>query len=65
MAPPWPEIFSKDNERQHSYDPEQQEYGRLVEAFEAFGYRLVHLPKTSVSERADFVESHLQFTYDR
>jgi predicted ATPase len=60
IAPPWPEIFRKDKERQHSFDLDQREYARLVEAFEAFGYRLVYLPKTSVTERADFVESHLQ-----
>jgi predicted ATPase len=60
MAPPWPEIFEKDAERQHSYDPEQKEYARLIEAFEAFGYRLITLPKTSVDERADFVEAHVR-----
>ena len=60
MAPPWPEIFKKDKERQHSFDPKQGEYARLTEAFEAFGYRLIYLPKVCVSERADFVESHVQ-----
>lgn len=60
MTPPWPEIFRKDQERQHSFDPEQREYARLMVAFEAFGYRLIELPKVSVSERADFVESHVR-----
>ena len=60
MAPPWPEIFSKDKERQHSFDPKQREYVRLSDAFEAFGYRTILLPKVSVSERADFVESHVR-----
>ena len=59
MAPPWPEIFRKDTERQHSYDPEQKEYAHLTDAFQAFGYQLVPLPKVSVEERADFVESHV------
>lgn len=59
MAPPWPEIFEQDAERRHGYDPEQKEYKRLIEAFEAFGYRLVTLPKISVEARADFVEDHL------
>lgn len=60
MAPPWPEIFEKDAERKHSYDPQQKEYARLIDAFEAFGYRLITLPKTSVDARADFVEAHVR-----
>ena len=59
MAPPWPEIFEKDKQRQHAFDPQQTEYLRLTEAFEAFGYRLIHLPKVGIVERADFVESHV------
>ena len=60
IAPPWPEIFKKDKERQHSFDPKQEEYVRLTEAFEAFGYHLIYLPKVGVAERADFVESHVR-----
>ena len=60
MVPPWPEIFTKDAERQHSYDPNQTEYARLMDAFQAFGYRLIEIPRISVLARADFVESHLK-----
>jgi predicted ATPase len=60
MVPPWPEIFTKDAERLHSYDPDQGEYARLTDAFQAFGYRLVEVPRVSVLARADFVESHLK-----
>jgi predicted ATPase len=60
MVPPWPEIFEKDAERLHSYDPDQREYARLTDAFEAFGYRLVEVPRVGVSARADFVQSHLK-----
>ncbi|MEO2174708.1 MAG: AAA family ATPase [bacterium] len=60
MVPPWPEIFIKDAERQHSYDHDQSEYARLTDSFQAFGYRLIEIPRVSVSDRADFVESHLR-----
>ena len=60
MVPPWPEIFTKDKERLHSYDPNQNEYARLQQAFPAFGYRLIEIPKLGIEARADFVESHLK-----
>lgn len=58
-APPWPEIFDNDDERKHPFEAGQAEYERLLESYVVFGYRLIHLPKTGVCERADFVESHL------
>ena len=45
MAPPWPELFTRDTEQQQSFDPKQAEYHRLMAAFEHFGYRPIVLPK--------------------
>jgi predicted ATPase len=59
MTPPWPEIYRQDSERQHDFDAAIEEYERLLKAYEALDYHVVILPKTSVSERADFVLSQL------
>ena len=60
VAPPWPEIFATDAERQHGMDEALAEYGPLRAAYERLGYRLVDLPKTAVRERADFVTAALE-----
>jgi len=55
LAPPWPEIYVTDRERRHDFATAEAEYARLLEAYPALGYEVAVLPKTSVSERADFV----------
>ena len=55
VAPPWPELFQGDAERRHGFDEALAVYGPLTASFRRLGYRLVELPKASVSERADFV----------
>lgn len=60
VAPPWPEIFVQDIERRHGLEEAIAEYERLLIAFSSFGYRCVALPKTGVSERADFILEHLE-----
>lgn len=55
LAPPWEEIYHPDKERRHGFEGALQEYQRLVEVYPTYGHELVALPKTSVTERADFV----------
>jgi len=59
MAPPWPEIYEADSERQHGFKTGLAEYRRLAMVIPALGYEVVTLPKTSVSARADFVLASL------
>ncbi|GHA21362.1 ATPase [Devosia pacifica] len=60
MAPPWPELFARDDARRHDLDSAVAEYQRLLSAYGSLGYQTILLPKISVSERADFVLSHLE-----
>ena len=60
LAPPWPEIFTGDAERQHGFDAAVAEYDRLLHAYAALGYETVILPKTDVTARADFVRQTLK-----
>ncbi len=55
MAPPWPEIYQTDAERQHGFDDSLPEYHRLKRALPALGYEVIPLPKVSVAARAEFV----------
>ena len=57
IAPPWPEIFTQDTDRRHSLDEAIAEYDHLAQVLPALGYQLVTLPRSSVSMRADFIES--------
>lgn len=60
LTPPWPDIYQKDGERRHDLDEARAEYGRLIGAYRALGYRTVVLPLASVEERADVVLGHLR-----
>ncbi|WP_066646578.1 MULTISPECIES: AAA family ATPase [Sphingomonas] len=57
MAPPWPQIYTTDSDRRHDLAAATAEYDRLVHGYPALGYAIVDLPKTSVAERADFIEA--------
>ncbi len=59
IAPPWPELFARDEARRHGWDAAMGEYERLVGAYPKLGFRLAHLPYAPVEERADFVLHHL------
>jgi predicted ATPase len=55
LAPPWPELFASDPERQHDFASAVAEYDRLATAYPALGYDVILLPKVSVAERLVFI----------
>jgi predicted ATPase len=55
LTPAWPEIYVTDQERRHSFDEAMLEYVHLLEVYPLLGYEVNLLPKTHVSERADFI----------
>jgi predicted ATPase len=59
LTPPWPEIYVTDGERQHGLAEAEIEYERLLREYPALGYKVLLLPKVSVTTRADFVERTL------
>jgi predicted ATPase len=46
LAPPWPEIYVNDPERQHGFDAAAAEFERLERAYPMLGYRVILLPNT-------------------
>jgi predicted ATPase len=55
LAPPWPDLFVSDAERQHDFAAAADEYDRLHDALDRLGYETILLPKTTVAERCAFV----------
>lgn len=59
MAPPWPELFRSDPERQHDFAAARAEYVLLRRAYSDLSYRLLTLPRCPVDDRADWLERRL------
>ncbi len=51
MAPPWPNLFAPDGERQHGFQEACAEYDRLIRDYPAAGYRLVTLKRAPIAAR--------------
>jgi predicted ATPase len=44
-----------DAERRHGFETGLAEYERMEQVYPALGYEVIKLPRTTVTERADFV----------
>ena len=55
IAPPWPDIFTQDNERKQTLDEAERTYHSLVGVYTELGYELIELPLASVEARLDFI----------
>lgn len=55
IAPPWPEIFSRDAERKQTLEEAERTYDAMAKIYPACGYELIELPRASVEERVRFV----------
>lgn len=55
IAPPWPEIYTTDEERKQSEAEAIATYNVLVNVYSKLGYHISLLPLTTVDERAQFV----------
>ncbi|ASO18194.1 putative ATPase [Actinoalloteichus hoggarensis] len=59
IAPPWPEIYTRDTERRQTPEVAEQTYESMVATYSDYGYELVPLPRVSVEERLRFATSVL------
>ncbi len=57
LAPPWPGIYVNDAERWQTFAEAEALYHALRRTYQALGYRVLDLPKTSVTERVAFVRA--------
>ncbi|MEX0312409.1 MAG: AAA family ATPase [Tateyamaria sp.] len=65
VAPPWPENFRQDADRQHGFDAAVDEYDRLCDALPRLRYKVVEMPKVPVSDRVTFILTTLGLTAPR
>ncbi|TIS61147.1 MAG: ATPase [Mesorhizobium sp.] len=55
IAPPWPEIFTQDEERKQTLDEAERTFRSVNGVYAELGYELVSLPLASVEARVQFV----------
>lgn len=54
-APPWPEIYVSDSERQHDFAQAVAEYARLSAIYPRMGYTVIRLPQLGIAQRVNFI----------
>lgn len=55
IMPPWKEIYQTDDERKQNWGEAVETYERLVASYSEAGYKLIEVPKATVSERVNFI----------
>ena len=64
IASPWREIFINDAERPESFEDSEEIYKFLKETYAELGFKIIELPKISISNRVKFIESYLSSCKD-
>jgi predicted ATPase len=55
ITPPWEEIYVNDDERDQSFEEAVRLYQACFDWYQANGYEVVVIPKTSVGNRVEFI----------
>ncbi len=59
LAPPWPEIYTRDRERTQDFDEAVRTHDAMAEAYTRHGYHLISLPRTDLDARVAFILQRL------
>jgi len=62
VAPPWPEIYRTDSERDQPFAIAVRVHRRASEWYATLGFDLIELPRVSTAARVDFVLQQLRTT---
>tara|TARA_B000000475_G_scaffold227925_1_gene192550 strand:+ start:877 stop:1410 length:534 start_codon:yes stop_codon:yes gene_type:complete len=60
ITPPWEEIYHTDHERKEDFITATKIHSQLLEAYEAFNYKPILIPKTSIKERINFILNEIE-----
>lgn len=60
LTPPWEEIYTQDSERIEDFITATSIHEFMVKAYKMYNYRVIIIPKTTVSERIKFILSHIE-----
>lgn len=55
LLPPWPEIYTTDNERKQSWEEAEQTYHQMKAIYERFHYEVIDIPKDTIANRKKFI----------
>ncbi len=55
ILPPWKEIYKQDNERYETFQQTIEIHQFLLKWYTRFGYTPIEVPKSSITERVDFI----------
>ena len=58
-TPIWERIYKNDNERKENIKQARKIEAFILETYRAYGYKLVQIPKLTITERADFIISKI------
>ncbi len=60
FAPAWREIYETDTERKQNFEEAVRTAELMRDVYEEYGYEVVELSRTTVSERAEFILKNLK-----
>ena len=60
ITPPWEEIYHTDHERKEDFMSATKIHSHLLEAYEAFNYKPIIIPKTTIQERINFILNEIE-----
>lgn len=64
VFPPWQEIYCHDSERKQDFTEAIETYHAVTKGYQACGYQVIEVPKSSVSERVLFILAHIKHNPD-
>lgn len=62
ITPPWKEIFNTDDVRRETFYEAQVLYELTIEVYQAHGYEIIELPKSTLEHRLAMVSSYARLT---
>ena len=60
ITPPWEEIYHTDQERKEDFITAKKIHSHLIKAYEAFDYKPIFIPKTTIQERINFILNEIE-----
>ncbi|MEM6831327.1 MAG: AAA family ATPase, partial [Bacteroidota bacterium] len=59
-TPPWKEIYLNDPQRPETFEAATRLHSHLRKTYEAYGFQLVEVPLMEITDRVNFVLTHLK-----
>lgn len=59
ITPPWPEIYTQDEERMETLEEMQELHEQLMHTYASHGYEMIEVPRLSIEERVSWIKGQL------